>query len=49
MAKILKPKTRTEAEAFFEEAFPFPSVFTAISFLAAGDVAIVVTMLQSLG
>jgi hypothetical protein len=40
---------QTEAQEFFKEAFPFPSAFTAFAVLAAGDVAIVVSMLLSLG
>jgi hypothetical protein len=40
---------QTEAQEFFKEAFPFPSAFTAIAVLAAGDFAIVVSMLLSLG
>ncbi len=44
---LLKPKS--EAQEFFEEAFPFPSVFTALAVLATGDVAIVLSMIYSLG
>jgi hypothetical protein len=44
---LLKPKT--EAQEFFKEAFRFPSAFTALAVLAAGDVAIVVTTILSLG
>jgi hypothetical protein len=40
---------KTEAQEFLKEAFPFPSAFTALAVLAAGDVAIVVSMLLSLG
>ena len=31
---LLKPKT--EAQELFKEAFPFPSVFTALAVLATG-------------
>ena len=42
-------KTKSEAEEFCKEAFPFPSVFTALAVLAAADVAIVVSTILSLG
>jgi hypothetical protein len=48
-ASMMLFKPKTEAHEFLKEAFPFPSVLTALAVLAAGDVAIVVSMLLWLG
>jgi hypothetical protein len=40
---------RTEAQAFFEESYPFPSVVVALAILGIGDVAIAVAMVLSFG
>jgi hypothetical protein len=49
MTKLLSRKSKTEAQAFFEETYPFPRVVVALASLAIGDVAIAVSMMLSLG
>jgi hypothetical protein len=48
MTKLLSRTSRTEAQAFFEETYPFPSVVAALAALGLGDVAIAVSMVLSL-
>ncbi len=45
---MLSQKPTAEDQEFFERP-PFPSVFAALMVLAAGDVAIAVSMILSLG
>jgi hypothetical protein len=49
MMKLLSRNSRIQAQAFFEETYPFPSVVAALALLAIGDVAIAVSMVLSLG
>jgi hypothetical protein len=42
-------KSRTEAQAFFEETYPFPSVAAAHMALGMADTAIALSMVLSLG
>jgi hypothetical protein len=47
MTKLLRSKSKTEEQAFFEEVCPFPTVFLALMALGIGDVAIAVSMVLS--
>ena len=49
MTKLRSRQSKTEAEAFFAEAYSFPGVFTALAVLAIGDVAIALSMVLSAG
>jgi hypothetical protein len=49
MTRFSGLKSRTEAQAFFEETYPFPRVAAALAMLAVGDVAIALSMVLSLG
>jgi hypothetical protein len=48
MTTLLSRTRKTEAQEFFEEAYPFPAVVAALASLAIGDVAIAVAMVLSL-
>jgi hypothetical protein len=47
--KFQPSQTRTEAQAFFDEAYSFPGAALALAALALGDVAIAVSMVVALG
>jgi hypothetical protein len=49
MRTLLSRKSKTEAQTFFEETYPFPSVAAALIALAMGDVAIAISVVLSLG
>jgi hypothetical protein len=49
MTNLLNRKSKTEAQEFFEETYPFPSVAAALIALGMGDVGIVISMMLSLG
>jgi hypothetical protein len=49
MTTPLSLKSKSEAQAFFEETYPFPSVAAALIALAIGDIGIALSMVLSLG
>jgi hypothetical protein len=48
-AEPSQPEEQTEAQEFFEETYPFPSVAAALIALGMGDVGIVISMVLSVG
>jgi len=44
LSEFQKSQTPTEAQAFFEDTYPFPTVLFAIVAVAIGDIAITVSM-----
>ena len=49
LSKFQKSQSRTEAQAFFDETYPFPKVAVALAALGIGDVAITVSMVFAVG
>ena len=49
MTTLLGRKSKTEAQAFFEETYPFPSVAAALIALGMGNIGIAISMVLSLG
>jgi hypothetical protein len=49
VTRLVTPKSKTEAQAFLAEAYPFPRVFTALAMLALGNIAVTISTVLSFG
>jgi hypothetical protein len=49
MTSLLQRKDRTEAQAFFEEAYPFPVVVVALLSLFLADLGVTLAAVAALG
>jgi uncharacterized MAPEG superfamily protein len=49
MTSLFSRKRRTEAQAFFEETYPFPVTVAAVACLLAGNVAVTLAAIAALG
>jgi hypothetical protein len=49
LGKRSRSESRTEADAFFQEIYPFPIAAIAVASLCVGNVAIVVAALRAMG
>jgi hypothetical protein len=49
MINLFRRKTNTEAQAFFEETYPFPVTAVALAGLLAGNVALTLAAVAAMG
>jgi hypothetical protein len=49
MTNLFSRKSRTEAQTFFEEVYPFPVTVIAVATLLAGNIAVTLAAVAAMG
>ena len=49
MTSLFSRKSRTEAQTFFEEVYPFPVTVIAVATLLAGNIAVTLAAVAAMG